>query len=186
MSKPVTSDTNDSHKSREMSGERGTGDEGGENEEGTLDLPPAESLTVSTVVSTVPTTTDQFMRTPKFRRHFVKYVPRDTLITLRLVTKGWKAAAEALIDEGVRSGELMVHGGNDISSMNLHDALRARHMLVTRVVFLLNITKVGEFPYKLAVNLVVIDIPESVERIGKAAFNLCRSFTTVSFPMTLT
>ena len=36
-------------------------------------------------------------------------------MVLNLASKGWNAAADALIDEGVRSRELIVHGGNDIS-----------------------------------------------------------------------
>ncbi|GMH68134.1 hypothetical protein TrLO_g13712 [Triparma laevis f. longispina] len=47
------------------------------------------------------------MFTHEFRRHFIKTVPWDTLMTLRLATKGWNAAADALIDEGVRSEELI-------------------------------------------------------------------------------
>ncbi|GMI04780.1 hypothetical protein TrLO_g13959 [Triparma laevis f. longispina] len=54
------------------------------------------------------------MHTPEFRRHFVEFVPVDALRALKLATKGWNPAADALIDEVVRSGELMVHGGEGI------------------------------------------------------------------------
>ena len=75
MSKSVATESKEGHKSREMSGKRGVGDEGGEDEEGFVDVPPAESLTISRVVSTVPATTDKFMHTPEFSRHFIEYVP---------------------------------------------------------------------------------------------------------------
>ncbi|GMH78712.1 hypothetical protein TrLO_g1456 [Triparma laevis f. longispina] len=39
---------------------------------------------------------------------------------------------------------------------------------------------------KLAVNLVIVDIPEGIESIGRSAFHYCRSLTTVSFPTMLT
>jgi len=88
MSKPVASESKDSHESREMNVKREAEDEEDENGEEFTEIPPAESLPISTVVSTVPATTDQFMFTPEFRRHFVEFVPGDTLMTLRLATKG--------------------------------------------------------------------------------------------------
>ncbi|GMH68943.1 hypothetical protein TrLO_g1252 [Triparma laevis f. longispina] len=87
MFKSVVYESIESHESNIMSGKRGSGDEGNEDEE-VLEVPPAASLTISTVVSTVPATTDQFMFTPEFRRHFVKFVLGDMLMTLRLETKG--------------------------------------------------------------------------------------------------
>ena len=62
---------------------------GKEDEEGILKVSATESLPISTVVCTVPATTDQFMHTPEFRRHFVELVPEDTLMTLLLATKGY-------------------------------------------------------------------------------------------------
>ncbi|GMH64789.1 hypothetical protein TrLO_g4862 [Triparma laevis f. longispina] len=116
-------------------------------------------------VSTVPATTDQFMQTPEFRRYFVDFVHVQTLMALKLAAKGWNAAADALIDEGMRSGELMVHDGKDIGG-GTAAALKERRALVTRVIFLLNITRIGDYACKYAINLIVIDIPEGVERIG--------------------
>ena len=55
------------------------------------------------------------MHTPDFRRHFVEFVHVQTLMALRMATKGWNAAADALIDEGVGSGAMIVHDGKDIS-----------------------------------------------------------------------
>ena len=139
----------------------------------------------STAVSTVPATIDQFMHTPEFWRHFVDFVHVEMLMVLRLATKGWNAVADALIDEGVRSGELMVHGGKDISNVETQPRKEGRK-LITRVIFLLNITKIGKYACYFAVNLVVVDIPEGVESIGVNAFFRCRSLATVFFPTTLT
>ncbi|GMH85345.1 hypothetical protein TL16_g10199 [Triparma laevis f. inornata] len=98
-----------------MSRKRGAGDEGNEDEKESIEIPPAESLSISTTVSTVLAVVDKFMFTESFMLHFVKYVPRDTLIRLRLATKGYRDAADALIDEGVESGVMIVHDGRDFS-----------------------------------------------------------------------
>ncbi|GMH54700.1 hypothetical protein TL16_g01727 [Triparma laevis f. inornata] len=183
MSKSVVSETHEGHKSREMSGKRRAGDEGKENEEEITKVPPAESLTISTVVSTAPATTNQFMYTPEFRTHFVKLVPGDTVMRLRLATKGWKAAVDALIDEGVESGAIIVRGEEDFEIPNA--ARRERRALTTRVIFLLNIIKVGKCACYWARNLVVVGVPEGVESIGFVAFGCCPSLTTVSLPAAL-
>ena len=146
-----------------MSELKGSGDEEKDNVEGILELPLVESLMISTMVSTVPATTDQFVYTPEFRRHFVEFVPGDTLMRLRLATKGWKAAADVFIDEGVRTGAMIVRGSRVVQRPT--EAKKGRLKLVTRAIFLLNITKVGDRACHSAVNLVVVDIPEGVESI---------------------
>ncbi|GMH51639.1 hypothetical protein TrLO_g2532 [Triparma laevis f. longispina] len=93
MSKSVASESNDGHKSRETGVKRGEKDEGDEDEEETINVPSAENSTTLTTVSTIPATTDQFMHTPEFRRHFIDFVHVQTLMTLRSTMKGWKAAA---------------------------------------------------------------------------------------------
>ena len=138
-----------------------------------------------TTVFAAPAATDQFMHTAEFRGHFVDFVHMQTFMALGGVTKAWKVVAEEVIDEGVGSGAIMVHGGNDISYKEVKPQTE-RHKLVTRVIFLLNIMKVGDYACYPAINLVVVDIPEGIESIGEAAFNSCRSLTTVSFPTTLT
>ncbi|GMH77644.1 hypothetical protein TL16_g07480 [Triparma laevis f. inornata] len=167
-----------------MSSKRGAGYEENENEEEIMEIPPAASLTISTVVSTVPATTDQFMYTPEFRRHFIEFVHVQTLMILRSTTKEWKAATEEVIDKGVRSGELIVHGGNDISFV-VAEAREERRKLATRVILLLNITKVGDWACYLAVSLVIVDVPECFESIRWASFANCSSLTTIYFPTTL-
>ena len=77
MSKSVATESTEGYESHDMGRKRGEGDEGDGNEEGILDLPHVESLSISTVVSTVPATTDQFMFTPEFRRYFINYIRGD-------------------------------------------------------------------------------------------------------------
>ena len=185
MSKSVASESNNGNTTKGASGKRGARDEGDENEDEIIEGSAAANLTTSTTIFTVPATTDQFMHTPEFRRHFVDFVPVDALMALRLATKGWNAAVDALIDEGVASGAMLVHDGKDIS-FNAAEARKERRELVMRVIFHLDITKVGELACWMAVNLVVVDIPEGVKSIGEGAFYGCRSLTTVSFPTTLT
>ncbi|GMH71655.1 hypothetical protein TL16_g05711 [Triparma laevis f. inornata] len=112
------------------------------------------------------------MHTPEFRRHFVDFVPVDALMALRLATKGWNAAVDALIDEGVESGTMIVHGGKDIS-FYAAEAHYARRKLPKRVVFHLNVTKIGANACYCAINLVIVDILEGVHSIGVNAFRRC-------------
>ena len=116
-------------------------DEADEDEEGSIETAVTANSTTSTTVSTAPAATDQFMHTPAFRGHFVGFVHVQTLMALRVATKGWNAAADALIDEGVASGAMIVHGGKGISHAKAW-AQEKRCKLVTRVIFLLNITNV--------------------------------------------
>ena len=55
------------------------------------------------------------MHTPEFKRQFVEFVHVETLMDLRVATKGWNAAADAKIDEVVLSGKLIVHAGKDFT-----------------------------------------------------------------------
>ncbi|GMI10459.1 hypothetical protein TrLO_g8341 [Triparma laevis f. longispina] len=108
-------------------------------------------------------------------------------MALRLASKSRKRMADAFIDKGVKSGAMIVHGGKDTSNGDAGaQARQERLQLVTRVIFLLNITKMGANTCVFAVNLVVVDIPEGVERISTGVFYGCLSLTTVSFPTTLT
>ncbi|GMH57876.1 hypothetical protein TrLO_g13685 [Triparma laevis f. longispina] len=115
MSKSVASEYNDSRQSGYMSGKRGSEDERNEDEESISEVSAAENLPASTTVSTAPTVTDQFTFTPEFRRHFIDFVPGNTLMRLRLATKGWNATADVFIDEGMRNGEIIVHDGKDVA-----------------------------------------------------------------------
>ena len=184
MFKSISSESEDNNQSRETGGKRGLEYEGNEDGEGFVEVPPTESLMISTVVSTVSAPVDDFMHTIEFKRTFAFFVQEQTLMALRVLNKEWTGVADAVIDNGVKSGQLMVHGGNDIT-WNIADALTEWREDVTRVIFLLNITNVGEHACEFAYSLVIVDIPEGVESISEAAFENCHSLTTVSFPTTL-
>ncbi|GMH52206.1 hypothetical protein TrLO_g7216 [Triparma laevis f. longispina] len=134
---------------------------------------------------------NNFLNTDDFRRLIVPYLSNDALMAMRLASKPWSRVADEFISDGVESGTMMVHDGNDVGDARdkgreFWDSLEARHTPVRRVIFLLNIKKVGQNACRYAVNLVVVDIPEGVTSIGNSAFYLCSSLTTVSFPTTLT
>ncbi|GMH86225.1 hypothetical protein TL16_g10478 [Triparma laevis f. inornata] len=231
MSKTIASESNEYDKSQEMCGKRGAKDEGDENEEEFIKVPPEESLPISTVVSTAPPSWitklrkpelraelndrsvkyekkdnksvlvellrlrlrcevllsgNNFLNTDDFRRLLVPFLPNDMLATTRLASKPWSRVADAFIGDGVESGVMIVRGEGEEHLQGGVPVFKERHKLVTRVVFLLNITKVRMVACFWAVNLVVVDIPEGIESITYAAFGCCHSLTTVSFPTTLT
>ncbi|GMH51534.1 hypothetical protein TL16_g01032 [Triparma laevis f. inornata] len=128
---------------------------------------------------------NNILNTDDFHRLLIPFIPDDTLMAMRKVSKPLSRVADGFISDGAASGAFLVHGGNDLSFNEAWDR-QERRKLATRVIFLLNITKVGESAYAFAINLVVVDIPEGFESIGKSAFHHCRSLTTVSFPTTLT
>ena len=123
MSNYVASESKNDYETNYTSGKRDGKDEGGEDGDEIIEGTAAENPTTLTTVSTVPSTNDQFMHKPEFRRHFVEFVHVQTLMALRFTTKAWKAVAEEVIDEGVASGAMMVHDGKDISI----DAAWAQH-----------------------------------------------------------
>ena len=83
-------------------------------------------------------------------------------------------------------GEIIVHGGNNISRDEAFSAARMESMAqVTKVVFLLNITTVGDRACMDASILVVVDIPEGITSIGKSSFNCCSSLKEIKFPKSL-
>ncbi|GMH75288.1 hypothetical protein TL16_g06710 [Triparma laevis f. inornata] len=158
----------------------------GETVETTNNAPAANPMTSMTKNAAHATVYD-FMATVDFKRLLIGFVPDDTLMALKCTTKAWKAVAESAIDAGVESGQLMVHGVENLSFGGANaNARKERLKLATRVIFLLNITKVGEQACLGASNSIIVDIPESVESIGIYAFSGCQSLTTVSFLTTLT
>ncbi|GMI11445.1 hypothetical protein TrVE_jg945 [Triparma verrucosa] len=128
-------------------------------------------------------TLHDFFYTDDWRRLFIENAPLDTLMTMRLLCKDWRRVLDKFIDGKIESGGMIVVGGNDLSCDEAF-AQEERRSLVTQVVFLLNIAKVGDRACSRA-NLVVVDIPEGVEYIGYRSFMYCSSLTTVSFPTTL-
>ncbi|GMH79106.1 hypothetical protein TrST_g1204 [Triparma strigata] len=131
---------------------------------------------------------DDFMHTDDFRRLFVGFVMADTLVAMRWLNRKWhKVVEKKLIElEDEPFGEVIVHGGNDISFEEADsDAREERMKQVTKVVFLLNITKVGEHVCKSAFSLVVVDIPEGITVIGRSSFCGCYSLKHITFPKSL-
>ncbi|GMH90907.1 hypothetical protein TL16_g11904 [Triparma laevis f. inornata] len=136
------------------------------------------------IANAPPAHTNDFMSTIDFKRHFVGFVHIEMLLVLREVCKEWNEVVKEVIDESVESGVIMVHDGKDIDEDDAF-ARKDRRELVTQVIFLLNITKVGDYACEWATNLVVVDVPGGVLSIGEGAFASCWSLTTVSFPTTL-
>ncbi|GMH90429.1 hypothetical protein TrVE_jg4141 [Triparma verrucosa] len=132
---------------------------------------------------------DDFMHTDDFRRLFVEFVINDTLVAMRWLDKKWhKVVEKKLIElENEPFGEIIVHGGNDLSDDEANSDVREEEIeQVTKIVFLLNITKVGYGACALASNLVVVEIPEGVTIIGDSSFLGCNSLKVVTFPKPLT
>ncbi|GMH52704.1 hypothetical protein TL16_g01292 [Triparma laevis f. inornata] len=127
--------------------------------------------------------TNDFISTIDFKRHFVGFVHIEMLLVLREVCKEWNDVVVERVDESVESGVMIVHEGKDIDEDDAF-ARKDRCELVMQVIFLPNITKVGENVCDLAANLVVVHIPEGAVSIGEGAFLDCHSLTTVSFPAT--
>lgn len=94
--------------------------------------------------------------------------------------------ANTFIDDGVESGEFVLHGGKKTNMIDqkARIATMTKRRTVTQVVFLLNIKKLGEGGCFAAKRLIVVDILGDLS-IGKAAFIGCGSLTTVCFPTTL-
>ncbi|GMI01922.1 hypothetical protein TrVE_jg4650 [Triparma verrucosa] len=110
----------------------------------------------------------------------------DTLVAMRWLDRKWhKVVEKKLIEVGDEPfGEIIVHGGNDISAGAI---IYWEEMMeqVTKVVFLLNVTKVGDCACMNAVNLVVVDIPEGITSIGDSSFFDCSSLKEIKFPKSL-
>ncbi|GMI10313.1 hypothetical protein TrVE_jg4465 [Triparma verrucosa] len=132
---------------------------------------------------------DDFMATDDFRRLFVEFVMCDTLLEMRWLDKKWHKVVEKKLTEleDELFGEIIVHGGNDISvSEAWSDARKEKMKQVAKVVFLLNVTKVGERACYYASNLVDVDIPEGITIIGDLSFSGCSSLKEITFPKSLT
>ena len=125
-------------------------------------------------VSAASAVDNNFFHNDDFRRLFLRIVGTDTVMKMRVLNKAWRMVGDDFIDEKVESGEMVVHGGNDISRDNA-EALVERRALVKQVVFLLNITKVGDRACAFASKLVAVDIPEGITTIGYCSFYKCSS-----------
>ena len=126
------------------------------------------------------------MHTDDFRRLFVGFAMVNTLVAMRWLDKKWHKVVEKKLTEFEDEpfGEIIVHGGNDISEEEAY-ARMGWMQQVTKVVFLLNITKVGDRACAGASNLVVVDIPEGITIIGDFSFLGCSSLKEIKFPKSL-
>ncbi|GMH85384.1 hypothetical protein TrST_g861 [Triparma strigata] len=132
---------------------------------------------------------DDFMHTDDFRRLFVGFVMVDTLVTMRWLDRKWHKVVEKMLTEleDEPFGEIIVHGGNDIDIYEAESAMRMDRMeQVTKVVFLLNVTKVGDDACRFASIFVAVDIPEGITSIGIGSFQDCTSLEDIKFPKSLT
>ncbi|GMH75240.1 hypothetical protein TrST_g4322 [Triparma strigata] len=133
---------------------------------------------------------EDFMHTDDFRRLFVGFVIVETLVAMRWLDRNWHKVVEKKLielEEDEPYGEMIVHGGNDISREEAYSAARKDWIKqVTQVVFLLNITKVGDRACWLASILVAVDIPEGITNIGRSSFSCCSSLKDIKFPKSLT
>ncbi|GMI15258.1 hypothetical protein TrVE_jg260 [Triparma verrucosa] len=108
---------------------------------------------------------------------------------MRWLDRKWHKVVEKKLTEFEDEpfGEIIVHGGNDVSDDEAYSAARKeKTKQVTKVVFLLNTTKVGAFACLYANNLVIVDIPEGITSIGKESFSQCYSLEDIKFPKSLT
>jgi hypothetical protein len=159
--------------------------EGGDDEEEVFEGSELDAAAVETPA----TGGDDFMNTDDFRRLFVEFVMVDTLVAMRWLDKKWHKVVEKELTEFEDEpfGEIIVHGGNDRSLSEANSDVRMERMKqVTKVVFLLNITKVGDNACSAAINLVTVDIPEGITSIGDASFRGCSGLKEISFSKSLT
>ncbi|GMH88584.1 hypothetical protein TL16_g11194 [Triparma laevis f. inornata] len=129
-------------------------------------------------------------------RQLLTYIPLDALLTTMSISKEFEKTTRRYIARCVESGETIFHRGVDLvfdlansseeEQYEFIDATKERHKLVTQVIFLQNLPRIGDYACYLAANLVVVEIPDGLESIGDYAFSFCQSLTTVSFPTTLT
>ncbi|GMH78662.1 hypothetical protein TrST_g5089 [Triparma strigata] len=132
---------------------------------------------------------DDFMHTDDFRRLFVGFAMVDTLVAMRWLDRKWHKVVEKKLTEleDEPFGEIIVHGGNDIGyDEAMSDARKKSMKQVKKVVFLLNITKVGDCACCEASILVAVDIPEGITIIGRASFAGCIRLKDIKFPKSLT
>mmetsp|Transcript_3152 Transcript_3152/g.5904 ORF Transcript_3152/g.5904 Transcript_3152/m.5904 type:complete len:190 (+) Transcript_3152:346-915(+) len=84
------------------------------------------------------------------------------------------------------SKRLIVHSGKSITlSLSNSKPRMERLENVTDIIFLLNCTKIGDYAFQHAVNLIVVNIPEGVTHISKNSFWGCSKLKSVAFPKSL-
>ncbi|GMH83548.1 hypothetical protein TrVE_jg5575 [Triparma verrucosa] len=109
-------------------------------------------------------------------------------VEIRWLDRKWHKVVEKKLNEleDEPYGEIIVHGGNDISGDEAYSDAREKNMKqVANIVFLLNFT-VGDFACIGASILIAVDIPEGISIIGTSSFAGCSSLTEMKFPKSLT
>ncbi|GMH78341.1 hypothetical protein TrST_g3539 [Triparma strigata] len=127
---------------------------------------------------------DDFMHTDDFRRLFVGFVMVDILVAMRWLDRKWHKVVEKKLTEFEDEpfGEIIVHGGNDKGDDEAVSGARVEMIKqVTKVVFLLNIMKVGDRACKFASILVVVDIPEGITSIVPSDINTYNNEAVVGY-----
>ncbi|GMI00109.1 hypothetical protein TrVE_jg568 [Triparma verrucosa] len=154
--------------------------EGGDDQEEVLEASELDSAADETPA----TGGDDFMHTDDFRRLFVGFVMVDTLVAMRWLDRKWHKVVEKMLIEFEDEpfGKIIIHGGNDTSYEEANsDARLERMKQVTKVVFLLNITKVGNFACKYASILIVVEIPEGITSIVPSDIDVSDSNAVVTY-----
>eukprot|EP00519_Triparma_laevis_P013942 CAMPEP_0182494864 /NCGR_PEP_ID=MMETSP1321-20130603/3694_1 /TAXON_ID=91990 /ORGANISM="Bolidomonas sp., Strain RCC1657" /LENGTH=556 /DNA_ID=CAMNT_0024698069 /DNA_START=896 /DNA_END=2563 /DNA_ORIENTATION=+ len=127
---------------------------------------------------------NNFMNTNDFRRLFVTFLPLGMLMKTRLLSKSWLEVSDKELDACTNSDAVIFIDGKDEdyrSNLLQSDSRR----LVKDVIFLLNITQIGESSCCYLSKLASVEIPEGVESIGKSAFCHCSGLKKITFPTTL-
>ena len=88
-------------------------------------------------------------------------------------------------DKEKKSTTLAVWGNNVGEGEADSNARKERMKLVTNVIFLLNVTKVGDRTCAHTSILVTVDIPEGITSIGDYSFAYCKSLKDIKFSTTV-
>ena len=127
---------------------------------------------------------NNFMNTNDFRRLFITFLPLGMLMKTRLLSKSWLEVSDKELDACTNSDAVIFIDGKDEDYRpNLLQSDSRR--LVKDVIFLLNITQIGESSCCYLSKLASVEIPEGVESIGKSAFCHCSGLKKITFPTTL-
>ncbi|GMH53533.1 hypothetical protein TrST_g6836 [Triparma strigata] len=115
---------------------------------------------------------NNFMNTNDFRRLFITFLPLGMLMKTRLLSKSWLEVSDKELDACTNSDAVIFIDGKDEDYRpNLLQSDSRR--LVKDVIFLLNITQIGESSCCYLSKLASVEIPEGVESIGKNVFQDC-------------
>jgi len=130
----------------------------------------------SSAVSSSPPNT--FLSTSDFLRYLLPFVSTSTLPSLLLTSKQYHLITSAHISLLLKLGTLRIHSGVD--SVKSSNSKR-----VTSIMSFYNIHKIGDFACSDLPNLLNVDIPFGVNKIGKSSFRYCKHLQVLQFPTSL-